>query len=76
MYSIDVPVALYSACRTWRPYTQSRSNRKRGTYLDGTVKNSLKLYFVEQLVWEHVRIRVVLLPRFLPPVSHEIKIIR
>jgi hypothetical protein len=48
---------------------------KWGTHFDGTVKDRLKFYFVEQLVRKYVRIRVILLPHLLPPINREKQVI-
>ena len=45
--------------------------QKAEPHLDGTVENGLKRCFTEQLVWENVRIRVILFPLFLPSVKRK-----
>lgn len=69
MYAMDVPVALYSACRTWGLILNHANYNARGAHLDGTVKDGLKLYFTEQFVWKYMRICVILLPHLLTPVD-------
>jgi hypothetical protein len=46
-------------------------DEKNDPYFNGTIKDGLELNLVEQLVRKHVRIRIVLFPRFLPPISGE-----